>query len=90
MYTLYAGKTDFIPFKSSDWNTYTKASGVKNSNYMWYDGSPLPEQKNLWQVGTRIVTNPIPDLRVIITADGGYLGATNGAYADAASPAFTK
>ena len=88
MYTLYAGKTDFIPFKSSDWNTYTKASGVKNSNYMWYDGSPLPEQKNLWQVGTRIVTNPIPDLRVIVTADGGYLGATNGAYADAGNPEY--
>lgn len=88
MYTLYAGKTDNLPFKS---NTWTPApvemnSGAKYSNYVWYDGGALPVQKNLWQLGTRVVTNPIPGLRIIATADGGCLGATTGAYVGAGTP----
>ena len=88
MYTLYAGKTDGIPFKSDFWSTEDKATGVKQSNYVWYDGGALPAQKNLWQVGGRIVTNPIPGLRIIGTVDGGYLGATTGAYESAGSPEY--
>ena len=88
MYTLYAGKTDNIPFKSSDWTSVTNPGGVKLSGYTWYDGGALPVQKNLWQVGTRIVTNPVPGLRVIATADGGYLGATTGAYSAAGTPEY--
>ena len=65
-----------------------KDTGVKLSNYVWYDGGALPAQKNLWQVGGRIVTNPIPGLRIIGTVDGGYLGATTGAYESAGSPEY--
>ena len=82
MYTLYAGKTDNLAFKSSDWVSVTKENGSKYSNYIWYDGGALPVQKNLWQVGTRIVTNPLPGLRVIATADAGCLGALTGTYTD--------
>ncbi len=86
LYTLYAGKTDNLPFKSKDWTSVTKDNGTKYGNYIWYDGGALPVQKNLWQLGGRIVTNPIPGLRVIVTADGGYLGATTGAYASGGNP----
>ncbi|MCR4733797.1 MAG: hypothetical protein K5829_02180 [Treponema sp.] len=86
LYTFYAGKTDNIPFKSSDWTTVTNDSGAKYSNYIWYDGGALPIQKNLWQLGGRIVTNLIPGLRIIATADGGCLGATTGAYETAGNP----
>ena len=88
MYTLYAGKTDLIPFKSGDWASKIKENGTRYGNFLWYDSDALPAQKNLWQVGTRIVTNPVPDLRVIVTADGGYLGATTGAYASAGNPEY--
>ena len=88
MYTLYAGQTDDIPFKSSDWVTKTAASGVKLSGMTWYNGGALPEQHNLWQVGLRIVTNPLPGLRLIATADGGSLGATTGAYVSAGTPEY--
>ncbi len=82
MYTLYAGKTDNLPFKSNTWTSVTKENGSKYSNYIWYDGGALPEQRNLWQVGTRIVTNLLPGLRVIATADAGCLGALTGTYTD--------
>ncbi len=89
MYTLYAGKTDNIPFKSSDSKSVTKETGVMVNGILWYDDSTaLPAQRNLWQAGTRIVTNPVPGLRVIVTADGGYLGATTGAYAGAGTPEY--
>lgn len=89
MYTLYAGKTDNIPYKSNNSVEKETPTGVKVTNLVWYDqDTSLPAQKNLWQVGTRIVTNPIPNLRVIVTADGGYLGATTGAYKAAGSPEY--
>ena len=54
---------------------------------VWYDtATALPAQRNLWQVGGRIVTNPLPGLRIIVTGEGGYLGATTGAYAASGSP----
>ncbi|BDC92368.1 hypothetical protein [Treponema bryantii] len=80
MYTLYAGKTDNLPFKSNTWTSVTNETTAKYSNMIWYNGGALPEQRNLWQVGTRIVTNPLPGLRIIATADGGCLGALTGAY----------
>ncbi len=88
LYTLYAGKTDGIPYKSNIWSTEEKTNGIKESNYVWFDGGALPVQKNLWQVGGRIVTNPLPGLRIILTGDGGYLGATSGAYLDANTPEY--
>ena len=89
MYTLYAGKTDNIPYKSNTPVEKETPTGIKVTDKVWFDqGTALPEQKNLWQVGTRIVTNPIPNLRVIVTADGGYLGATTGAYIAAKTPEY--
>ena len=88
MYTIYAGKTDEIPFKDKAWISVDRPSGVKLGNYVWYDGGALPAQNNLWQVGTRIVANPMAGLRIIATADGGCLGATCGAYAGAGSPEY--
>ena len=82
MYTLYAGKTDNLAFKSNTWTTVQKSIGSKFSDMIWYNGGALPEQRNLWQVGTRVVTNPLPGLRIIATADGGCLGALTGAYAN--------
>ena len=87
MYTLYAGKTDILPYKSNNWITVTSSkSGTKYSDMEWYDGGALPAQWNLWQVGARIVTNPLPGLRIIATADGGCLGALTGAYEAAGNP----
>jgi beta-galactosidase len=83
LYTLYAGKTDIIPYKSSDWTTATNSDGTIQSGYVWYAPSNgLPEQRNLWQGGTRIVTNPVPRLRLIGTFEGGQLGSTTGEYTD--------
>lgn len=66
LWTIYAGPTDYM--------TYLSADGVT-----WYSFDyGLPEQRNLWQVGTRIVTNPIANLRVVFTAEVGHLGSTGG------------
>ena len=81
LYTLYAGKTDIIPYKSSDWTTATNSDGTTQGGYAWYAPSGgLPEQRNLWQAGTRVVSNPVPGLRLIGTFEGGQLGATTGEY----------
>lgn len=72
MYTLYAGKTDVIPYKSDTWDTSYDSDGA----YLWYDGIALPVQKNLWQVAARVVANPLPGLRLTGTAEGGTLGST--------------
>ena len=82
-YTLFAGRTDIIPFKSDTWNKLSNADGSSTSDYVWYDSpAPLPLQWNLWQIGTRIVSNPLPDMRIIGTAGGGCLGSVTGTYED--------
>ena len=73
LYQLYAGKTDVIPFRSSTPNT---ASASGSAYYVWYDGLALPVQKNLFTVGTRIITNPLAGLRVVATAEYGHEGST--------------
>ncbi len=62
LYTLYAGETDRMAFKMADGTWTSFASG-------------LPEQRDLWQVGTRIVTNPFPSFRAILTAEAGHQGS---------------
>ena len=86
MYTLFADATDSIPFKSADWATKQNPDKTSSSGLLWYAAKPLPKQSNLWQVGGRLVTNPIPDLRAIVTASVGSLGAMTGAYKDAHTP----
>ena len=87
MYTIYAGKTDKLDYKSNAWTTFTNSTtGTQYSGAEWYSGGSLPAQYNLWQVGTRIVSNPLPGLRIIATADGGCLGALTGAYQSAGKP----
>lgn len=87
MYTLFAGKTDFIPFKSDNWTTEQNSNGTTTKDFIWYDSSHiLPTQNNLWQVGARAVLNPLPGLRLVGTVQGGRLGATTGAYLDARTP----
>lgn len=77
LYTLYAGETDIIPFKSDSWSgIISNSNGTYASDYVWYDGIALPEQRNLWQVGTRIISNPISNLKIIATLEGGSLGST--------------
>jgi len=48
----------------------------------------LPLQYNLWTVGTRVVSNPLPNLRLVGSVTGGRLGATTGAYVDANTQEF--
>lgn len=71
LYTFYAGKTDIIPFKSAD---YSKT--YNDGDFLWYNGMALPVQKNLWQIGGRIVSNPVHNLRLVGTFDVGSLGST--------------
>lgn len=89
-YQFYADKTDNIPFKSD-----TKTKGVNNdgtsiNDFVWYDGGALPRQYDLYTFGTRIVTNPLPNLRVVGNLAVGRMGATTGAYASAGTKEFVN
>lgn len=78
LYTVFAGETDLIPFKSNDVADSTNADGTVEKNAeLWYD-SALPEQKNLWQIGGRVVWNPLHNLRVVGTFNAGTVGAYTG------------
>ncbi|MCI5606073.1 MAG: hypothetical protein MR420_01290 [Spirochaetia bacterium] len=90
LYQLFAGKTDSIPYRSSDKDTIKRNDGTTVTDFVWYEGGALPLQKNLWQVGGRLVTNPIPDLRIIFDAYTGRMGATTGAYLDAGTKEFVQ
>ncbi len=61
LYTLCAGETDRGVYKDGTWHP---------NDY------GLPEQRGLWQAGARIVTNPAPDFRAIVTAEAGHQGST--------------
>lgn len=87
---VYAGKTDNIPYKSADKTTGKNNDGTSIYNFEWYNGGNLPLQYNLWTVGTRVVTNPAPNLRLVGTITGGRLGATTGAYKDANTEEFVN
>lgn len=63
LYILYAGPTDKQVFKMSD-GTWTAFSGG------------LPEQRNLWAAGLRLVSNPMGDLRLIAHGEIGHQGST--------------
>lgn len=83
LYQLFAGKTDSIPFKSSDKATKKRNDGTSVTDYIWYEGGALPIQRNLWNAGVRIVANPLGNLRIIGNVGAGQLGATTGAYKSA-------
>lgn len=63
LYTLYAGPTDKTVYKNG---TGTWAS---------FD-TGLPAQRNLWQVGGKVISSPISDLKLIGSAKMGHLGST--------------
>ena len=63
LYILYAGPTDKQVFKMAN-GTWTAFS------------SGLPEQRNLWATGLRVVSNPPGDLRIIARAEIGHQGST--------------
>lgn len=63
LYILYAGPTDKQVFKMAD-GTWTAFPGG------------LPEQRNLWAAGLRLVSNPFGDLRLIAHAEIGHQGST--------------
>lgn len=88
LYQFFAGKTDSIPYKSADLITTKRNDGTSVTDYVWYEGGALPLQKNLYQFGTRIVTNPTGNLRIIADVYGGHLGATTGAYVAAGTDEF--
>ena len=88
LYQLFAGKTDSLPFRSSDKATYSRNDETSATKYAWYEGGALPLQNNLFQVGTRIVCNPTGNLRIIANVYGGHLGATTGAYVSAGTSEF--
>uniref|UniRef100_UPI0025CEFB2E hypothetical protein n=1 Tax=uncultured Treponema sp. TaxID=162155 RepID=UPI0025CEFB2E len=87
-YQAYADKTDKLPFKSDTKTSGTNNDGTSIRDFVWYDGGALPLQYNLWTVGTRVVTNPIPNLRVVGSVTAGRLGATTGAYVSAGTKEF--
>jgi hypothetical protein len=63
LYILYAGPTDKQVFK------------MANGTWAAFSGG-LPEQRNLWASGLRIVSNPVGDLRIIARAEIGHQGST--------------
>lgn len=59
LYTLYAGKTDVMSFKTgSDWN------GDDLKDWAQFT-TGLPEQRNLWQASAKVISSPLPDLKLI-------------------------
>ena len=79
-YQAYAGKTDNLPFKSNTKTEGKNNDGTSIKDFVWYDGGNLPLQYNLWTVGTRVVTNPIANLRLVGSFTAGRLGSTTGSY----------
>ncbi|WP_304243578.1 glycoside hydrolase family 2 TIM barrel-domain containing protein [Gracilinema caldarium] len=63
LYILYAGPTDVQVFK------------MANGQWAAFSGG-LPEQRNLWATGFRLVTNPVGDLRIIAAGEIGHQGST--------------
>lgn len=63
LYTLYAGPTDIQTFKMED-DTWASFAGG------------LPEQRNLWQIGGKVVSSPIPDVKLIGSLRVGHQGST--------------
>ncbi len=63
LYTLYAGKTDIMSYKSATGTWNPMAIG-------------LPAQNNLWQVGTKVISSPLSDLKVIGGFESGHQGST--------------
>ncbi|MCX7655949.1 MAG: hypothetical protein N2Z76_05450 [Treponemataceae bacterium] len=62
LYILYAGPTDRQVFKMAD-GTWTAFPGA------------LPEQRNLWALGFRIISNSLGSLRVVAQAEIGHQGS---------------
>ncbi len=88
LYQLFAGKTDNLVYKSNQKATYTRNDGTSVTDYVWYEGGSLDLQNNLWQVGGRVVTNLLPDLRAIGTFNVGRLGAATGAWESAGTKEY--
>jgi hypothetical protein len=63
LYILYAGPTDVQVFK------------MANGTWAAFAGG-LPEQRNLWATGFRLVSNPVGDLRIIASGEIGHQGST--------------
>ena len=87
-YQFYADKTDNLPYKSADKTTGKNNDGTTITDFEWYNGGALPLQYNLWTVGSRVVTNPAPNWRIVASLTGGRLGATTGAWKDAKTQEF--
>lgn len=80
LYQLFAGKTDKLYYKHNESLSYQRNDGTWVTGDYWIATNALPIENNLWQVGARVVANPLRDLRLIGTLTVGHLGPTTGAW----------
>lgn len=67
-----AGETDLLIYKDNENVAATTDNGVTKVAQVWraWPGSQLGKQSGMWEANGRIITNPIPNLKII-----GTLGA---------------
>lgn len=82
LYQLYADKTDNLVYKSDAKGDYISNDGTTVTDYYWNNGGALDLQKNLFQVGARVVWNPtfVRGLRLIGNLGAGRLSASTGTW----------
>ncbi|WP_191018238.1 glycoside hydrolase family 2 TIM barrel-domain containing protein [Treponema zioleckii] len=73
LYKFFADETDLLPYKDNQGPKVQRNDGTWVGGDNWVAYNTLPLQKNLWQLGARIVTNPTNNLRVIATVNAGHV-----------------
>lgn len=81
-YVVSAGETDKLVYKDNAYVEGVSSTGVHKVFQNWVAADGLGPQANMWELGTRIVSNPIPGWRIIGKASIARTNAFTGWAAD--------